>query len=92
MQLSDESELQLDDHNGEEGVPAVAFSMGALEAIEADIGAVATAIEALEQGTYGRCVDCAAPIGPTILATDVLAARCAAHRTLQLSLPRVPFP
>ena len=55
------------------------FSLGALESIEADISAIARAIEKLDDGSYGRCEQCNAEIAPLRLAHDPLVTRCDAH-------------
>ena len=66
----------LDDRPGSDPVP---FSLATLEAIESDIVGVAAAIEALDDGTYGRCGFCGAEIEPDMLVAKPLAVRCRAH-------------
>jgi hypothetical protein len=66
--------LDLDD------VAPAPFRLSALDAIESDIVAVAAAIEALDNGTYGRCGFCGVDIPASDLSTDPLATRCAEHR------------
>lgn len=66
----------IDDRPGSDPAP---FRLATLEAIESDIVGVAAAIEALDNGTYGRCGFCGAEIEPDLLAGEPLAIRCAAH-------------
>ena len=56
------------------------FRLATLDAIESDIGGVASAIEALDNGTYGRCGFCGTEIDAAELSGDPLATRCIAHR------------
>ena len=65
-----------DDRSGLDPAP---FRLATLEAIEIDIVGVATAIEALDDGTYGRCGFCGADIEVDLLAAEPLAIRCRAH-------------
>ena len=55
------------------------FSLRSLEAIEADVAAIARAIEMLDDGSYGKCEQCNAPIDPERLVSDPLVTRCDAH-------------
>lgn len=55
------------------------FRLATLDAIESDIVGVAGAIEALDNGTYGRCGFCGIEIDAVRLAADPLAVRCAEH-------------
>ena len=56
------------------------FRLADLDAIDSDIIGVAGAIEALDNGTYGRCGFCDAEISAAELAGDPLATRCGQHR------------
>ena len=71
-----QSALIPDDRSGLDPAP---FRLATLEAIESDILGVATAIEALDDGTYGRCRFCGAEIEPDLLVAKPLAIRCEAH-------------
>lgn len=51
----------------------------ALTRIEAEFAAVDLALGALDDGTYGRCVVCAAPIDEALLAGDPVRRGCASH-------------
>ena len=59
---------------------AAPFRLATLDAIESDILGVASAIEALDNGNYGRCALCGAEITAPDLAADPLAVRCTVHR------------
>ena len=62
------------------GSDAEPFRLATLDAIESDILGVASAIEALDNGTYGRCGFCGSDISAGELAADPLAAHCRSHR------------
>lgn len=62
------------------GAESMPFRLSTLDAIESDIVGVAAAIEALDNGTYGRCGFCGTEIDAARLVADPLAVRCAAHR------------
>ncbi len=64
----------------EAGSDAEPFRLADLDAIESDIVGVAGAIEALDNGTYGRCGFCDSDISAAELAVDPLATRCGQHR------------
>ena len=63
-----------------DGVIGAPFRLATLDAIESDIVAVASAIEALDDGTYGRCGFCGSEIAADALTADPLTTRCDAHR------------
>lgn len=50
-----------------------------LDAAEADVEAVERALDRLDDGTYGTCEVCAAPIDPARLADEPTARSCAEH-------------
>lgn len=50
-----------------------------LDAVTADLVAVEAALERLDEGTYGRCLACDAPIDDDSLAGDPTQSTCAAH-------------
>ncbi len=49
-----------------------------LTSLEADLAGVDAALRRLEDGSYGTCEVCRAPI-PDVVATDPLARRCSEH-------------
>jgi RNA polymerase-binding transcription factor DksA len=51
----------------------------ALQAIEDDLSAVEAALTALDDGTYGSCAVCRAPLDADTLAADPVRRTCAAH-------------
>jgi DnaK suppressor protein len=50
-----------------------------LDAVTADLVAVEAALERLDEGTYGRCLACDAPIADDALAANPTQPTCAAH-------------
>ena len=50
-----------------------------LDAVTADLVAVESALERLDDGTYGRCRACDAPIDDEALAADPTQTTCTAH-------------
>jgi RNA polymerase-binding transcription factor DksA len=50
-----------------------------LDAVTADLVAVEAALERLDEGTYGRCLACDAPIDDAILAASPTQPTCTAH-------------
>jgi RNA polymerase-binding transcription factor DksA len=50
-----------------------------LDAVTADLVAVEAALERLDEGTYGRCLACDAPIDDEALAASPTQATCTAH-------------
>lgn len=50
-----------------------------LDVAEAHLDAVERSMERLDEGTYGTCTTCGAPLGDVALAADPTAASCAAH-------------
>ena len=50
-----------------------------LDAVAADLAAVTDALSRLDEGTYGRCAACDAPIDDDVLATDPTRLTCDAH-------------
>jgi DnaK suppressor protein len=67
--VPDSAELAADDVARDVGLAEVDRDVAEIEAIDA-------ALERLESGTYGRCVDCATAIEPARLAKSPEAARC----------------
>lgn len=55
-----------------------AADLGELAALEADLDAVDAALARLDDGTYGTCEECGAPLEG--LDEDPLARRCPEHR------------
>lgn len=51
-----------------------------LDETAAELAAVESALERLDDGTYGTCVVCGATLDEHGLASDPLLERCAAHR------------
>jgi len=65
-----------------EGTAADAVADGAereLDAIEASLGAIEQAMSGFDDGTYGRCEVCGAPVEATRLALRASERRCAEH-------------
>jgi DnaK suppressor protein len=52
--------------------------LGELVALDADLAAVEVALRRLDDGSYGTCEVCRAPIADEVT-VDPLARRCAAH-------------
>lgn len=50
-----------------------------LDAVTADLVGVEAALERLDEGTYGRCLACDAPIDDTALEASPTQATCTAH-------------
>ncbi len=50
-----------------------------LDAVTADLAGVEAALERLDEGTYGRCLACDAPIDDAALEADPTQPTCAAH-------------
>lgn len=50
-----------------------------LDAVAADLAAVNDALTRLDEGTYGRCAACDAPIDDDALATEPTRLTCDAH-------------
>jgi len=50
-----------------------------LDAVTADLVAVEAALERLDDGTYGRCLACDAPIDDDALAANPTQPTCTAH-------------
>jgi RNA polymerase-binding transcription factor DksA len=59
-----------------QGPPAQPFTLRTLEEIEAIMAGVARSIEALDNGTYGNCEQCATPIAKQTMVENPLANRC----------------
>jgi DnaK suppressor protein len=53
-----------------------------LDAVTADLAGVEAALERLDEGTYGRCLACDAPIDDASLEADPTQPTCAAHLTV----------
>ncbi len=54
-------------------------AVAALERIEAELDEVDAALDRLDDGTYGRCRVCDAPLSDAELAERPAASTCAAH-------------
>jgi RNA polymerase-binding transcription factor DksA len=50
-----------------------------LDAVTADLAAVEAALERLDEGSYGRCLACDAPIDDVALAAAPARTTCDAH-------------
>lgn len=50
-----------------------------LDAVAADLAAVTDALARLDEGTYGRCAACDAPIDDAVLAASPTRLTCDAH-------------
>jgi RNA polymerase-binding transcription factor DksA len=61
------------------GEARAASQAATLDRIAAELEAVDSALRRLDDGTYGRCVDCGAVIDESMLAQHPLTARCSAH-------------
>jgi RNA polymerase-binding transcription factor DksA len=72
-------EQTFDQHDDEQGPPAQPFTLRTLEEIEGIMSGVARSIEALDNGTYGNCEQCATPIAKQTMIENPLATRCDAH-------------
>jgi hypothetical protein len=59
--------------------PMQPFTLRTLEEIEGIMSGVARSIEAIDNGTYGHCEQCAVAISKATLAENPLATRCDAH-------------
>lgn len=55
------------------------FTLRTLEEIEGIMSGVARSIEAIDNGTYGHCEQCAVAISKATMAENPLATRCDAH-------------
>lgn len=62
-----------------EAPAASPVDLEALTRVEAEFAAVDAALAALDDGTYGRCVVCAAAIDEALLAADPVRRGCASH-------------
>ena len=61
--------------------PGVPDDAALLDQVNADLGAVDEALRRLDDGTYGMCEACGAPIDPQMLAGNPLQTLCQAHRS-----------
>jgi hypothetical protein len=59
--------------------PMQPFTLRTLEEIEGIMSGVARSIEAIDNGTYGHCEQCAVAISKASMAENPLATRCDAH-------------
>jgi hypothetical protein len=59
--------------------PMQPFTLRTLEEIEGIMSGVARSIEAIDNGTYGHCEQCAVAISKPTMAQNPLATRCDAH-------------
>jgi hypothetical protein len=59
--------------------PMQPFTLRTLEEIEGIMSGVARSIEAIDNGTYGHCEQCAVAISKATMAENPLATRCDAH-------------
>ena len=50
-----------------------------LDAVTADLAGIEAALERLDDGSYGRCLACDAPIDDASLAADPTQPTCTAH-------------
>jgi RNA polymerase-binding transcription factor DksA len=50
-----------------------------LDQLTADLEGIDAALRRVDEGTYGTCEVCGAPIADDVLAADPLAVRCAGH-------------
>ena len=64
---------------GDNWSPAPDDDILRLEAIEADLAGVDAALRRLDEGSYGACEVCGAPLNGEVLERDPLADRCPAH-------------
>ncbi|HET9015637.1 MAG TPA: TraR/DksA family transcriptional regulator [Thermomicrobiaceae bacterium] len=51
-------------------------SLGDLRGVDAELAEIDQALQRIERGTYGRCIDCGEPIDPARLRALPTAARC----------------
>jgi len=60
--------------------PEVPDDAALLDQVNADLGAVDGALRRLDDGTYGMCEVCSAPIDPGMLAGNPLQTFCQDHQ------------
>ena len=77
MERATEPEEAADDN----GTPAE-VDAAVLERLERAVADVERALERLDEGTYGTCEACAAPLAPEMLAVDPAARYCEGHLPL----------
>ncbi len=65
------------------GPSSTSGGIARLETVEGELAAVDRALARLDDGTYGRCQVCEAPIDDEVLAGDPLAERCSHHLGLR---------
>lgn len=80
MERADEPEEATDDHGSPVEVDATV-----LVRLERAVADVERALERLDDGTYGTCEACAAPLAPDVLAGDPAARYCEAHLPLGIA-------
>jgi RNA polymerase-binding transcription factor DksA len=64
-----------------EDADATLLDVATLAAIEVELADVATALERLDEGTYGTCETCGADLPDEVLADAPATRRCAEHAT-----------
>ncbi len=77
---SEAEEGTLSTHQADEATDLMVAetSLGDIHTLEAELAELDTALERINQGTYGRCVKCGQPIDQARLATLPTASRCLA--------------
>lgn len=69
-----------------------AADLATLARVEAGLAEIEQAMRAIEEGTYGVCEQCQAPIPEEVLMARPTARRCAAHVSEPATSPAPPTP